>query len=141
MPQGWAFPGQPPQRASGPEYRGPPGFAPWHGACPPAFGALCTHPGLLPRCDSNLTFPAIASHISPDRRDQRLNLPTVPSGPMADGLPPSGAQALTKVEEMILALPKRTASQFTKMENENKKPSRLQSLWGGTPFLKGVYMP
>lgn len=60
---------------------------------------------------------------------------------MADGLPPSGAQALTKVEEMILALPKRTASQFTKMENENKKPIRLQSLWGGTPFLKGAYMP
>ena len=29
---------------------------------------------------------------------------------MAAGLPPSGAQALTKVEVMILALPKRTAS-------------------------------
>ena len=58
---------------------------------------------------------------------------------MAAGLPPSGAQALTKVEVMILALPKRTASQFTKMETEKKKPKkkkkkkpiRLQSLWGG----------
>lgn len=50
---------------------------------------------------------------------------------MAAGLPPSGAQPLTKVEVMILALPKRTASQFTKIETEKKKPIRLQSLWGG----------
>ena len=46
---------------------------------------------------------------------------------------------------MILALPKWTASQFTKTETEKKKPIRLQSLWGGvgggTLFLKGVFMP
>lgn len=56
------------------------------------------------------------------------------------GCSPSGAQALTKVEEMILALPKRTASQLTKMENETRNLVVAISL-GRDSFSKGAYMP
>lgn len=114
----WASPRAAPRRASGPESGGPPG-------CPgmgPAgsLGALCTHPGLLPRCEGSLTGPATPRHASPDGKDRgsSTSLPAVPSGPVAARLPPSGAQALTKVEVMIPALPKRAASQLTKMESE-----------------------
>ena len=91
-----------------------------------AFGALCMHPGLLSRCEGNLTFPAIACHISPDGRDQGLQhfFARGPFRSNGSWAAPSGAQALTKVEVMILALPKRTASQFTKMETEKKKPKK-----------------